>query len=62
MNNTLMVTKSFALDQNSLDRLEKMAEKSDRSGSAMVRVIINDYFERNFSEIVSQKENSTIDC
>jgi predicted transcriptional regulator len=51
------VTKSFSLDEETIKRIEKMAELTDRQNSAMVRVCVNDFYERNF-EIVLQKENT----
>jgi predicted transcriptional regulator len=47
---TGFITKSFALDQETIQKLMKMANESDRSVSAMVRVCINDKFE-NLSKI-----------
>lgn len=51
------VTKSFSLDEETIRRIEKMAELTDRQNSAMVRVCVNDFYERNF-EIVLQQENT----
>ena len=45
MKGTGFITKSFALDQETIQKLMKMANESDRSVSAMVRVCINDKFE-----------------
>lgn len=50
MKGTGFITKSFALDQETIQKLMKMANESDRSVSAMVRVCINDKFE-NLSKI-----------
>ena len=45
MKGSSFITKSFALDQETIQKLMKMANESDRSVSAMVRVCINDKFE-----------------
>ncbi len=58
MQKKIAITKSFSLDEETIKRIEKMAEITDRHNSAMVRVCINDFFERNFEIELLQKENT----
>lgn len=39
---------SFKTDKQTLKRLRELAEKQDRSASAVVRVLINEAWEREF--------------
>lgn len=45
-----MTTKSFTLDGESIDQLEKLAEHDDRSQSWIIRSLINKEFARVFPQ------------
>ena len=54
-------TKSYVLDIETIKKLETMAQQSDRSLSYMVRVCINERFEREISvSEVSQEQHTVI--
>jgi len=45
------------------EKLETIATLDERSASATIRLLIAaEWKRRNISEIVSQKENNTVDC